>query len=454
MLLIARRAASVVLGVVLAVLTLGGIAVAGTATVGRHSAPPPAAAGQDWPAPRPSSTDGEFVVAVALGQTGTVGSDVLAPYEVFASSPEFSVYTVAATAAPVSLTGGPGLVPAHTFADVDSGAAPAPDVVVVPAVGDPTGAAEAPLRDWIIRQSARGAHLLGVCSGSRVLAATGLLDGHRATSHWSGISALEQSNPTVQWVRGERYVQDGRITTTAGVSSGVPGALRVMADLAGAAQSERVGRAVGYPDWSLTAPTSIPVQHFAVADLPVGLNAVLPWLRPVVGVGLTDGVGEIDVAAAFEVYSMSAAARTVAVAAHPAVTTRHGVVLVAAPSARGLPALDRVIVPGATSAGSIDPRLASWAADRDVPLDPLSGAEGRAGFDAALDDLAAHTDRATAVSAAKLIDYPTTQQALPAGGQTWRTPVLLVLALLVAVGVGLLPTTVRRLVRRRRAHTA
>jgi hypothetical protein len=160
-------------------------------------------------------------------------------------------------------------------------------------------------------------------------------------------------------------------------------------------------------------------------------------------------VGEIDVAAAFEVYSMSAAARTVAVAPHRAVTTRHGVVLVADPLTGHLPGLDRVIVPGTT----VDPRLASWAGERDIRIAPLSSAH-RHGFDAALDDLAAHTDRATAVSAAKMIDYPAPRQALPAGGRAWRAPVLLVLAILVAVGVGLLPTTVRRLVRRRRVRAA
>jgi transcriptional regulator GlxA family with amidase domain len=73
-----------------------------------------------------------------------------------------------------------------------------------------------------------------VCNGSRLLAATGLLDGHRATSHWSSIRRLERSRPQVDWVRGHRYVQDGTLTTAAGVTSGVFGALRLVEQLAGA----------------------------------------------------------------------------------------------------------------------------------------------------------------------------------------------------------------------------
>ena len=87
---------------------------------------------------------GGLVVAVVVGQTGTVASDVLARYEVFASSSSFSVYTVAEHASPAPLTGGTSLVPAHTFAEVDAGRAPAPDRVVVPAVSDPSAAIVAP----------------------------------------------------------------------------------------------------------------------------------------------------------------------------------------------------------------------------------------------------------------------------------------------------------------------
>jgi hypothetical protein len=123
-------------------------------------------------------------------------------------------------------------------------------VVVVPAVAAPNGNKEAPLREWLTHRSDQGAHLLGVCNGSRLLAATGLLDGRRATSHWSSINGLQRSRPQVDWVRGQRYVQDGTLTTTAGVTSGVFGA-----------------------------------QRWAPHELAYLLAVVFPWLRPTVGVG-------------------------------------------------------------------------------------------------------------------------------------------------------------------------
>lgn len=428
-----------------AALAFSGVAVADAQS---HVAPPQQSL-QGFPVNQPSSS-GAIVVAVVLGSSGTVGSDVLAPYEVFASSPKFSVYTIAAQSAPAPIDGGPAIVPTYTFEDVRSGKARQPDVVVVPAVGAPEGPEEDPMREWIVEQSDRGARILGVCNGSNVLAGTGILDGHKATGHWSRLGSLKKSHPQVQWAEGLRYVQDGMITTTAGVTSGIPGSLKVMEDLAGADEAKRVGRLMNYPGWSLTASAAIPVQSFAASDIPVGLNALVPWFRPTIAVGLFNGVGEADVASAFEVYNMSFAARAVPVAATATVTTRHGMVLLTVPEAQA-PRVDRVIAPGAARDQDINPQLRDWAASRNVPADAFAGADGVLGFDGALEYLAQHTDRATALSAAKMIDYPTSHLDLPAGGTSVRVPVLIVLGLLLALLTGALPAVIRTAIRRRAA---
>ena len=145
------------------------------------------------------------------------------------------------------------------------------------------------------------------------------------------IRGLQRSRPQVDWVRGERYVQDGTITTTAGVTSGVFGALRLVRQLAGTAEAQRVGGELAYPGWSLDGPAAIPAQRPAPRDLTNLLAALAPWRRPTVGVGLAEGIGELDVAAPFEVYATSFAARTVPIAAGRTVTTRHGLRLIAAP---------------------------------------------------------------------------------------------------------------------------
>ena len=79
----------------------------------------------------------------------------------------------------------------------------------------------------------------------------------------------------------------------------------------------------------------------------------------------------------------------------------------------------------------------------------FAGADGMLGFDGALEYLARHTDRATALSAAKMIDYPTAHLKLPAGGTPARVPVLLALGLLLAILAGSLPAIIGTLVRRR-----
>lgn len=444
----ARRALVAAASVVSAVLILAGLAVVGARVTSSQNHPPSGRAVADLPSNRPSSS-GPIVVAVVLGSSGTIGSDAMAPYEVFADSPRFSVYTIAASGAPAPVDGGPAIVPTYTFADSAAGVAPPPDVVVVPAVTTPDGPEEAALRTWIVQQSRKGAHILGICAGARILAATGLLRGRAATSHWSWLDPLKDQHPEVHWVAGQRFVQDGLITTTAGITSGIPGALRVMKDLAGEAEAARVGQLVDYPGWSPTQSTDIPVQSFALSDLPVGLNAVVPWLRPTVGIALHDGIGEIDLASAFEVYTVSYPARTIPLTATGTVTTKHGMVLVT-PTSRDAPPLTRLLAPGAGGTAAVDPRLQAWAAQQHLPVDAIRGPAGAVGFDGALEYLATQAGRATALSAAKMIDYPTTRLRLPDGGAGPRIPLLLGAALMLASGVACLPAVTARRRRRRR----
>ncbi|WP_113702910.1 DJ-1/PfpI family protein, partial [Nonomuraea lactucae] len=363
----ARAPLRVLAGLLLAGAVLTGAGFGGVAATMDESFPsgpvPPPAWGWPEAAGVPS---GRTVVAVALGASGSVVGDVLPPYEVFARSDRFAVYTVAARREPVALSGGLRVLPDRTFEEVTADAALRPDVVVAPAVVEPRGEREAPLRAWIARQAAGGSRILGVCAGSDLLAATGVLDGRRATSFWDRIGSLEKSDPEVRWVRGQRYVQDGPITTTAGVTSGIAGALRLVEQLAGAREAARIGRDLAYPGWSPGGSTAIPVNAPAVSDLPYALNATFPWWRPAVGVALTEGAGETDLAAAFEVYSgTSFAARTIAVAAERTARTRHGMLLLAQPVGSGASSsLDRLVVPGVRDAGGIDPRLAAWAARR------------------------------------------------------------------------------------------
>jgi putative intracellular protease/amidase len=445
-----RRLARRLRGVGLSAAWLAGVGTAGAMVSMRTAYPraPQATPGQSRPPARPVP-EGRLAVAVVLGASGSVITDAFGPYEVFARSPRFFVYTVSASRQAAMLSGGLAVVPDYSLDDIDQGLAPEPDVVVVPAVAAPNGRKEAALREWLTRRADRGAHPLGVCNGGRLLAATGLLDGRRATAHWSAIKGLERSRPQVGWVRGQRYVQDGTITTTAGVTSGVFGALRLVEQLAGAGEAQRVGQELAYPGWSLHGPTEIRAQRWAPRDLAFLLAAAFPWSRPTVGVGLVEGVGELEVAAPFEVYASSFAARTVPIAAEATVTTRHGLRLVAPANADAL-RMDRLVVPGVGAIEEVDARLLAWAADRGLKVELPNGgqAAGQFSYDAMLGDLASHSDQTTARVTAKTIEYPTEQLELAGAGWPWRHTALLALTAAAAIGIALMPAAATRRSRR------
>ena len=431
---VATLRAAVFAGLVAA--TLGGLGVAGariTASQGElgytpQDGTPPADASPLAAAQTPRS--GTFVVAVVLGSSPTVATDAMGPYEVFARSSRFSVYTVASDAGPAPVQGAPAIVPDHTFTDVDTHPALTPDVVVVPAVDDPDGTVEEATRDWVVEQHAHGSRILSVCAGALLMAETGLLDDRTATSHWSRLSSLRAAHPETRWMAGERFIRDGTITTTAGITSGIPGALSVMQDLAGPEEARTIGAQVGYPGWSPGAPTAIPVQSWAPADWPFFLNTLLPWGRPTIAVTLHEGDGEIDTASLFEVYANSAAARTIAVSTTGVVHTAHGLTLLTLTE---------------TDAPHIDIRLQPG----------VLGASGRAGFDGALEYLASTTGETDARSAAKMIDYPTDDLDLRSEAGPFRTPVLAVAAVLIALLVGAAPGAVRhRRITRRKYGTS
>src|SRR5947199_5965141 len=141
---------------------LAGASVAGASAAGAlvsvraaYPRPPHAAPPEGWPPPRPVP-QGRLAVAVVLGASGSVITDALGPYEVFARSPEFFVYTVSAGPAAM-LSGGLAVAPDYLLSDVDAGMAPEPAVVVVPAVVFPVGRKGRPLREWLARRAGRGA---------------------------------------------------------------------------------------------------------------------------------------------------------------------------------------------------------------------------------------------------------------------------------------------------------
>jgi transcriptional regulator GlxA family with amidase domain len=217
---------------------------------------------------------------VVLGKDVTEVADALAPYAVFQRSGAFNVVMVAEQRRPVALTGGLDLMPHYSFAELDARTGTGPALIVVPNVPN-VGKNEA-LRLWVQRHGRGGSLVMSVCSGAAMLAATGLLDGQRATTHWGDIARIESQYPVVTWVRGERYIDSGKVISTAGILSGIDGSLHVIERLRGRALAVDVARQMHYTNLRFLDNPSIEQFSAGPSDAVVLPNApifgiVLPW---------------------------------------------------------------------------------------------------------------------------------------------------------------------------------
>jgi putative intracellular protease/amidase len=325
-------------------------------------------------------------------------------------------------------------------------------VIVVPQLSEVASGLPpsiAPVIAWLQRQRAHGDPLLvSVCVGAQVLAEAGLLGGRPATSHWLGLIGLRRDYPQLDWQDGVTYIDDGDLITTAGVLSGVDGALRVVERMLGPAAAGRAARAVAWPAYSPGGAASIRRSRPAPADAVALLSAGYRWDRPSMGVLLTDGVTETELASAFRPYTeLSYLARPVAVTTDGRpVRSRHGLTFVPRSDlTTAASGLDRLVVPGADAARhaaadglSLPERL------RPVYLHHRPGFA----FDAALGDIARTRDVATARWVAKTLQYPTTSPQLSGPAWPWTLtlrPVLIAAGAVAAVlGVQYLRRSVRR----------
>ncbi|MFE7599279.1 GlxA family transcriptional regulator [Streptomyces sp. NPDC057494] len=164
--------------------------------------------------------------------------DVTGPVEVFAGAARASGDPSAYPVRTASLDGGP--VRTHSglrlLPDTALDAAVAdgpPHTLVVPG-GEGTRAPAPALVDWLRVNAPKAGRLVSVCTGALLLAEAGLLDGHRATTHWTACDHLARRHPAVDVDPDPIFVRDGRLSTSAGVTAGI--------DLALALVEEDLGR--------------------------------------------------------------------------------------------------------------------------------------------------------------------------------------------------------------------
>lgn len=99
---------------------------------------------------------------------------------------------------------------------------------------------------WVRQQRATTPLLTSVCTGALVYAAAGVLAGRPATTHWESLRLLESLDPSVQVSEDKRFIDDGDVITSAGVSAGIDMALHLVGRLAGADRARDVRRSIQY----------------------------------------------------------------------------------------------------------------------------------------------------------------------------------------------------------------
>jgi len=153
--------------------------------------------------------------------------DYTGPYEVFGQG-GCVPFTVSKHAGPLKTSMSMTVTPAYTLAN-----APAPDVIVIPGGDVDATVADPEVIAWIKHNATGARYVMSVCNGAFILAKTGLLDGLTATTYYDLIDDFEQTYPRVHTVRDRRYADNGKFITTAGLSSGIDGALHVVDKLQG-----------------------------------------------------------------------------------------------------------------------------------------------------------------------------------------------------------------------------
>ena len=158
---------------------------------------------------------------------GVQSLDVTGPLEVFAGAEQhtpgtYRIRTASPDGAPVRTSSGLTLVPDLALAD-----APDPHTLLVPG-GQGTRAPEPDLTEWLRVHGPRAERLVSVCTGAILLAEAGLLDGHRVTTHWAYADKLARDHPAVDVEPDPIYIRDGRVATSAGVTSGIDLALALV----------------------------------------------------------------------------------------------------------------------------------------------------------------------------------------------------------------------------------
>jgi transcriptional regulator GlxA family with amidase domain len=152
------------------------------------------------------------------------------------------------------------------------------DTVVVPGINDLDRPVPAPVLRAIRRAANRGARVASICTGAFVLAASGVLDGLRATTHWLAAADLARRHPSIDLDPNVLYVDNGRVLTSAGAAAGFDLCLHIIRRDLGADLAASVARLAVMPLERAGGQAQF-IEHAPPSDATSGMTPLLTWME-------------------------------------------------------------------------------------------------------------------------------------------------------------------------------
>lgn len=320
------------------------------------------------------------LVAVVGLNDATETTDYLMPTGILRSAGVAEVWMLATGPGPVRLYPALAVQPDAVIADFDRAHPDGADYVIVPAMSrddDPAVLA------WLRSQASKGAIVIGVCAGAKVVAAAGLLDGRRATTHWYYLPQMLEAHPRIRHAADRRMVIDRGVATTTGISASMPMMLTLVEAIAGRARAEAVARELGVAHWDARHASAAFrfTRPFAATVL---ANRLAFWRHEPLAFELGPGFDEVSLALAADAWSRTYRSRAITLAAsgEKAVEGRDGI--------RILP----------------DDTAARWPPRKMARAELWPGRPPAQVLDRTLDAIGARYGRGTADMVAMQLEYP------------------------------------------------
>jgi len=301
--------------------------------------------------PAPKDRRVRPLVVVLADNAGTETTDFAIPYGVLKESGAADVVTVSTEPGAVKLIPALQIRADMTLVQFDESTPVGADILIIPAMDREENPV---LLNWVRAQSEKGATVVSICEGARVIAHAGLLEGKAATTHWSGLEEIAEAFPGTRWVHNRRFVMDGQVMTTAGISASLPASLALVEAIAGRHTAELTAQRLGVSNWGIDHYTSSFTLTAGRIFLAAG-NWLAVWRHEVVEIPVAGGFDEISVALMADAWSRTFRSEALATSVSGSVRSRHGLLMETEASSES----DRLVLPvySGTPASALDAAL-------------------------------------------------------------------------------------------------